>query len=125
MAGTLVVYSLIFVTLNNAILTQEGSCSMKLTTGSQAVGTVPLGYAGESPGMNMCEIDIESAVPLAAVEYDPGTVMQGLIVVEIGIVMAGKVAKSKGTIIEADYKHALNSESKQSLRFRGSFPQFE
>ena len=125
MAGTLVVYSLIFVTLNNAILTQEGSCSMKLTTGSQAVGTVPLGYAGESPGMNMCEIDIESACPIAGFEYDAGTVMNGLIPVELGIVAAGKTAKAKGFIIEDDFKHALNQEAKQSIRFRGQFPIWE
>ena len=78
MAGNLVTYTNAFVTLNNAILSQEASVSIRRTTGSQVVGTVPLGYAGESPGMSMCEIDIESAVPIAGFEYDPATVMLGL-----------------------------------------------
>lgn len=125
MAGALVIYTNAFVTLNNAILSQEASVSIRRTTGSQIVGTVPLGYAGESPGMAMCEIDIESACPIAGFEYDAGTVMNGLIPVELGIVAAGKTAKAKGFIIEDDFKHALNQEAKQSIRFRGQFPIWE
>src|SRR6266404_659968 len=116
MAGNLVLYSLAFITFEGSLLAQEASCSIRRTTGSQPVGTVALGYAGESPGMAMCEIEIESAVPIAALEIDPTKVMQGLIPVEIGVVMAGKVAKSKGFIHEDDYRHALNQESKQTLR---------
>ena len=89
MSGSLQLYTLIYVTLANALLTQEGSVSLRRTTGSQAVGTVPNGYSGESPGMAMCEIEIESAIPMAAIEYDPATVMQGLLPVEVGLVFAG------------------------------------
>ena len=125
MAGNLVIYTNAFVTLSNTILSQEASVSIRRTTGSQIVGTVPLGYAGESPGMAMCEIDVESAVPIAGFEYDPTTVMQGLIPVELGIIAAGKACKAKGFIIEDDFKHALNQEAKQSIRFRGAMPVWE
>ena len=122
MAGNLAIYALAYVTIENALLTQEGSVSLRRTTGSQAVLTVPNGYSGESPGAAMCEMEIESAIPFAAVEYDPTKVMQGLIPVEVGMILAGKTYKSKGFIHEDDYRHAVNQESKQTLRFRGTFP---
>lgn len=123
MAGQYQVYTLIYVTINNALLTQEGSCTMRRTTGSQPVHTVPNAYSGESPGSAMCEMEIESAVPLAAVEFDPTSLMQGLVPAEVAFVMAGKTYASKGFIYEDDYRHAVNQEAKQTLRFRGSFPQ--
>ena len=87
--------------------------------------TVPLGYAGESPGAPMSEGDVESAVPIAGIEYDPAIVMLGLIPVHIGVVMGGKLGTVNGFIIEDDYKHAVNQEAKQTLRYRGRFPQFK
>lgn len=125
MSGNLQLYSLAYVTFDNAIASQEGMVSIRRTTGSQPVATVALGYAGESPGAAMCEIEIESAVPFAGLEFDPTKNMQGLIPIEVGVVIAGKVAKSKGFIHEDDYRHAVNQESKQTIRFRGQYPRFE
>lgn len=125
MAGTLAIYSLIYVSIDNAVLTQEGRVTLRRMANSQAVHTVPLGYAGESPGSEMAEGDIESAVPIAAIEYDPGKVIQGLIPVEIGVLIGTKVAKVKGFIIEDDYAHGVNQEAKQVMRYRGRFPTIE
>jgi hypothetical protein len=124
MAGNLQTYALAYLTIENALLSQEGSVSLRRTTGSQPVHTVANGYSGESPGSPMCEAVITSAVPLATIEYDPGVVMLGLIPVELGVIMAGKTAKSKGFIHEDEYQHAVDQAAKQTLHFRGRFPTF-
>jgi hypothetical protein len=125
MAGNLQLFGVAYVTVANALLLMEASASMQRTTGSQAVFTVPLGYAGESVGAGLCEMDIESKIPISGIEFDPGIVIMGLIPVEVGFVLAGKVAKTKGFIIQDSYKHAINQEASQSLRYRGRVPQFE
>jgi hypothetical protein len=125
MAGNLQIYAVVYITIENALITQEASATLRYQTGSQPVLTTPLGYAGESPGAAMCEMEIESAVPFAAVEYDPTRVIGGLIPVEIGYLIGGKTLKSKGFIYEVDYRHAVNQEAKQSLRFRGRPPKLE
>jgi hypothetical protein len=129
MASNGVVYASCLVTWNDVVLSQEASVTVRTTTGSQAVGTVPLGYAGESPGMQMTEIDVESRVPITpGIELDPSNPpgqpsnpAGGIVLAAgtIGIIMAGKTLKVDGFIIEADYRHALNQESSQTLRFRG------
>lgn len=125
MAGSQQLYTLLYATIGNSLLQQEQSIDLKRIGGGQIVGTVPLGFAGISPGMSVCQINITLAVPAAGFEFDAGQTIQGYVLTELGIVgPGGKTATTKGFIMEDDLKHAMNQESSYTMTFTGSFPQF-
>lgn len=126
----LVTYSIGEVYINSLFLAQEASMSVSRKTNSQAVLTVALGYAGESPGAPMCEVEVTSAVPSAGFELDPGQFMGdgspggqqfGLVPVQFTLFVAAKTLIFNGFIIEDDFSHAVNSEAKLRFRARGNF----
>ncbi len=124
--ANLQLYTLAYVTVNGSLLTEEASVTVSRSTGSQAVITVAKGYAGESPGAAMVEIDVANAVPAADFEFDAGANMKSLQEAEMGIVgPGGKTLVSKGFIISDSFKHSANSESMYDFKFRGQFAEFE
>lgn len=119
-------YALAYVLVEGAILTQEGQVSVNRSTNSQAVNTVALGYAGESPGAAMVEIQVRNAVPSADFEMNPGKYMKNLKEVEIGVLgPGGKQLTARGFIISDTFEHSVNSESSLSFNFRGKFKDWE
>lgn len=118
-------YTLAYVTVEGALLTEEGSVTVNRATNSQAVNTVAKGYAGESPGAPTVEIQVTNAVPAADFEMNAGAFMQALQAVEIGVVCAGKQLKAVGFIISDSFKHSVNSESAYDFTFRGGFQDYE
>ncbi len=124
MAG-LQLYTLAYVLVDGAILTEEGSVTVNRATNSQPVNTVAKGYAGESPGAANVEIMVTSAVPSADFEMNPGRYMKGLKEVEIGVLVAGKQLTAKGFIISDSFKHSVNNESSLDFTFRGGFVDYE
>lgn len=123
--SNLQLYTLAYVTVGGALLTEEASVSVTRRTNSQQVTTVAKGYAGESPGAPNCEIQVTNAVPAADFELDPGPFMKSLQVVEIGLIAAGKQITVKGFIVEDTFKHSVNAESTLDFSFRGRFPDWE
>lgn len=125
MAANVQLYTLLYVTVANALLIEHGQLSLKRVGGGQIVGTVAKGFAGISPGMSTCQIEVTSAVPAAGFEYDAGDVIQGYIPVEMGVVgPGGKTGKATGFIMEDDLKGALDQPSSYSFNFVGNFPTF-
>ena len=113
-------YASAAVLVEGLFLTQESSVTVARTTNSQAVNTVALGYAGESPGAAMVEITISSAVPSADFELNPGKFMKRNQEVEIGILgPGGKQLTARGFIISDNFQHAVNSASSLEFQFRG------
>src|SRR3990167_10475833 len=93
-------YAAAAVLVDGLFLTQESSVTVQRSTNSQAVNTVALGYAGESPGAAMVEIDVKNAVPSADFEMNPGKFMKSLKECEIGILgPGGKQLTARGFII--------------------------
>lgn len=120
------VYSLLYAIVNGNLLIEEASCTVNRQTRSQEVNTGPKGYAGESPGAMMMEVDIMSAVPAIGIEFDAYAAMSGLIPTEIGIMgPGGKTLKQKGFIIADTIKHAVNSESTYDFKWRGPAAPFQ
>ena len=128
------VYSIGEIYVGSVFLAQEASMSISRKTNSQAVLTVALGYAGESPGAPMCEVNVTNVVPSAGFELDPGSVMgsqraggpgggsqPGLQPVKFTAIVAGKTLIFKGFIIEDTFSHAVNSEAKLTFKARGEF----
>jgi hypothetical protein len=118
-------YTLAYVLVDGAILTEEASVTVNRATNSQVVNTVAKGYAGESPGASSVEIQVTSAVPSADFEMNPGRFMKALKEVEIGVLVAGRQLTARGFIISDSFKHSVNSESSLDFTFRGSFADYE
>lgn len=118
-------YSLAYVTVGGALLTEEASITVHRRTNSNPVNTVAKGYSGESPGAPNCEIQIRNAVPAADFELDPGPYMKSLRVAEIGVIAAGKQITVPGFIIEDTFQHGVNQEATLEFSFRGVFPDWE
>lgn len=126
MAEEAQLYTLLYCTIGGKLLTEEGSMTVRRSTNSIAVATVAKGYAGESPGAAMVEIDIENAVPAAGFEYDAGDDMEALNFVELGCIgPGGKQLVARGAITEDSLQGGVNAESKYSLKFRGAFQKYE
>lgn len=121
----LALYSLAYVLVDGAILTEEASVTVNRATNSQAVNTVAKGYSGESPGAASVEIQVSSAVPSADFEMNPGKYMKALKEVEIGVLVAGKQLTARGFIISDSFKHSVNNESMIDFSFRGAFVDYE
>ena len=119
-------YSLLYVTADGALMTEEASCTVNRATNSQAVNTVAKGYAGESPGAPTIEIQVTNAIPAAGFEFNAGAKMKSLKTTEIGVIgPGGQQLKAVGFIISDSIKHAVNSESQYDFTFRGSFQDFQ
>lgn len=118
-------YSLIYITVNGRLLTEEFSASMSRSSNSNAVMTVAKGYSGEAPGAAMAEVDISNAVPAAGFEFNAQDYIEGLVPVEVGVQMGSQRAIVKGFIISDSMKHSVNSESNYEFKMRGPFARFE
>lgn len=123
--SNLQIYTLAFVTVGGAILTEEASVTVHRRTNSNAVNTVAKGYAGESPGAANCEVQVKNAVPSADFELNPGPYMKALQSVEIGVIAAGKQIIVPGFIIEDTFQHGVNQEATLEFSFRGVFPDWQ
>lgn len=118
-------YSKAVVYVNSSVLSEEASVTIKRSSGSQAVKTVAKGYAGESPGSPMTEITVSNAVPSADFELDPGQFINNVEIVEITVFAAGRTLTVKGSIIDDNFSHAVDSEAKLEFNFRGGQSQWE
>jgi hypothetical protein len=118
-------YSNAYVTIDGKLLTEEASVSIDKKSGLNPVFTVAKGLAGMSQGAGVAEISIENAVPSTDFEFNPDPYMKSGAVVEIGVVMANRQSVFKGFITDATYSHAVNSESKLSLKITAGFEVFE
>ena len=115
-------YTLLYVTADGALLSQEQSLQVDRTTNSQAVSTVANGYSGESPGAGMMEVTVESEVPSGGFEFDAGKKMAALIPTKVFTIgPAGKQLKGECMIISDSIKHAVNSATAYTFRARGPF----
>jgi hypothetical protein len=120
------VYALSYVTVEGALLAQAGSLAFQRQTGSQAVLTLALGYAGESPGASMVTGNVSCHVPSADFEFQADAYMESLSPVEIGFIVGeSRTMVMKGFIIEDSLKQSVNSAIEYEFQFRGSFVRFQ
>ena len=118
-------YSKVTCYWNGNQLQQETEVTIKRSSGSQPVKTVSGGYAGESPGSPMCEITVTSAVPMIAMEFDPGGVIQNLTPGQLTLFCAGKTLTTGGQIFEDNLTHGVDTAAKQSFSLRAPMAQWQ
>jgi hypothetical protein len=125
MAGNLQLYTKATVYIDGSLLSEEASVSVDRSTGSQPVKTTAKGYAGESPGAPMMEIEVSNAVPAADFELNPGEYMANLESCEVTIFAAGSTLTATMFIYKDNFKHAVESQSNLSFSARGPFGDWE
>ena len=125
MAGNLQLYAKASVYVDGSLLSEEASVTIKRTTGAQVVKTVAKGFAGVSPGAPMLTISVENAVPSADFELNPGDYMTNLDVVEVTIFAAGNTLTSKGFILEDNFSHAAETQSKLTFEYTGQYADWQ
>lgn len=125
MAADPQLYTLIYVTADSGLLSEEASVSMSRSTNSHPSTTVAKGYAGETPGAPTIELDITNMVPAAGIEFDAGEYMATMTPVEMGLLSHGKQLTFRGFIIGDSLKHSVNAESSYDFKVRGAFAKFQ
>lgn len=118
-------YTNVLVYLDDALLAQATRVRVRRSSGSSQVATMALGYAGESPGVSMCEIDVSNAMPINDIEFDPGTFIETLKRSKITLYASGKKLSSRGQIHEDSVEYAVNSPANLDFSFRGKFGRWE
>lgn len=107
--------------VDGAALTEATSVRVRRATNSQPVNTIAKGYAGESPGAGMIEIDVENAVPSLAFELNPGKFMKNLATCEFTLFAGNATLTVKGFIVEDSFQAGVNAASGLSFTFRAPF----
>lgn len=118
-------YTLIYVLADSALLSEEASVSLSRETGSAAAKTVAKGYAGETPGAPMCELQVSNMVPAAGMEFDAGDYMKAMKPIEMGLLSHGKQLTFKGFIISDATKHSVSGDAGYDFSVRGQFSTWE
>jgi hypothetical protein len=119
-------FSILVAVTGGTLLTMEQEVDFSRTSNSTAVDTVLLGYAGESPGAPMLEVDIHSAMPSAGLEFDAGPYIASLIPVPIQVTgPGGKSMKGDAFIISDNGRHGVNQQARYSFRMRAPLALFQ
>ncbi len=119
MSGNLGQYTLLFVTVNGALLAEEQSVQIDRATNAQPVNTVPGGYSGDSPGAGMCEFTVVSAIPAPGQEYDAGQQMAALSTAQVYVLGAGgKTLKGECMIYADSMRHGTGQAAEYTFRAR-------
>lgn len=125
MAAEPQLYTIIYVLVDSALLSEEASVSVTRATGSSESKTVAKGYAGETPGAPTIEVDVTNMIPAAGIEFNAGKYMSTMTPVELGLLSHGQQLTFKGFIVSDSFKHSVNSESSYEFKARGAFADFE
>lgn len=118
-------YTLAYVTINGALLTEHASVTVNRASNAQPVMTVAKGFAGVSPGAPTVKIQVKNAVPAADFEFNGGQHISTLELVEVGLIVAGKQLVAKGFIMEDTFQHSVNSESNYDFDVLAGMADFE
>lgn len=118
-------YSATYCTWNGKLLAEEVSVTIDKKSGLNPVFTVAKGFAGMALGAGSIEITIESAAPSADFEVNPDQYLMKGVMAELGFVMSGRQMSLKAFITDATYSHAVNQESKLSIKAMASLSEWE
>lgn len=124
-ASSVQLYTLLFIATNGTLLAEEQQIDIARQTNSQAVLTVPKGYAGESPGAAMVEFDVRNAIPAGGFEFEMGKYMAGLIPIDIQVLgPGGKSLNGKAFVISDTIRHGVNQEASYEFKARAALALF-
>lgn len=109
-------YTLCAVYVDSALLSEESQVSIDVQSRAQEINTVAKGFAGLSPGAAKIELSVDSSIPAADFEFNPGSRLRTLQVVEFTIFAAGRTLTTKGFITSYTVSHGVNGDAKLSFK---------
>lgn len=118
-------YSSVYTTMDNALLAEAASISIRKNPAINPVLTLALGWAGFGIGAAFCDMTIECEVPAADFEVNPDKFMVVGKLVEIGAVMANRQMTGKMVITGADYGGSVNQSAKVTINLQGPLAPWE
>lgn len=123
--ANLQLYTTAAVYLDDQLLSEAMSISVKTNGNHQSQKTLAKGYAGESKGAVTTEISVSNAVPQAGFEFDLQDRINNLIQSKITIFAASKTMTINGFFKSGTFDKAVDSEAKISFEFMGGEALFE
>ena len=108
-------YAIANVLVNGSLLAEEMTVTAARDTKAQEIETVTKGLAGFSPGAARTTIDVESAVPSADFELNPGKYLSNIgipQIVEFTIFAAGRTLTVRGWITNDNFAHGVGTPAK-------------
>lgn len=118
-------YAIMNVVVDGTLLSEHAQASVRRNTGSNPVHTMVKGYAGESPGSKIIEMDVTNAIPAADFELDVGDWMVANKPCEFGVLVAGRQLRFMGFIINDSLRQGVNQEATYEFTVRGQFAEYE
>ena len=126
MAGSVQLYTLLFVGIEGTLLVEEQQVDLTRTSNSVAVSTVAKGYAGESVGASMIELDVKNAVPASGFEFDAGSQIRGLIPVNFQVRgPGGKTNFGVGFVHADSLTHSKSADVSYTFKLRAAHSLFQ
>jgi len=110
-------YTTAAVYLNDNLLSEAMSVSVKVNGNHTPIKTLATGFAGVSKGATMIEITVSSAIPLAGFEAEVNPYIINVEEVQLTLFMASSTLTMKGFIMSTDVDKAVDSEAKQGFVF--------
>lgn len=125
-ATALQLYSLLYITVKGALLTEAGQINVERNLNASDVTTLAKGWAGVSPGAGVTDIRITNAVPSADFELDAGKHMATYEPAEIGVLGPGGKQMTVDCFILSDSIQAsVNSPTQLDFTLRGPFAEWK
>lgn len=113
------------VYVNGQLLAEQNSVSVARSTTGQSRITLHGGYAGESPGAEMIDIQVTSNFPSTYLEFDSGRFLFGSRQVEFDIIIGNQILSFLGYITSDNFAHAVNNSATISFSAKGRFNKIE
>lgn len=101
------------------LLVETTNFSVSIDSKAQEINTMQKGFAGMSPGSEMTQVEVTSALPRAGVDYDSLTKLQGLKVVEMVLFAGAKKWSTKGYVTNMQMQFGADRASEVSFTFKG------
>jgi hypothetical protein len=101
--------------IDGQLMSESTSVSVDSDPKLNAIETMQKGFSGVSPGSEMTQISVESAVPRIGFEYDFVGTMQAQAVVEFTFFAHGKKSTTKGFISKVGQKYGVNQAAAVSF----------
>lgn len=110
---------------NGSKLTESTTVKVSRMSNAQIIETIARGFAGISPGAARIEVTIDSAMPAADLELNPGPFIKKNEAGELTLYASGRTLSSKGFMMSDDVSGGVNSPSTISFTFIGEYAEWE
>jgi len=125
MAQESILYTNVYTTLDNTIISEAMEVEVDQNPNLQQIATLAKGFSGIMLGAAMCMVTLRCAVPSADFEFNPSKYMRVGKQVELGCVAANRQLQGKFFIAGANFKGAVNDPANLTIQLLGPMVDWE